>query len=160
MDPIDMPDGIIVKAYSVDNGVAVEWPVMSQRQGELSMTVRLFLEEILELPTGAAPPLPERHPHKSERPWPTEAPPRSLHSVELVVTEGLGFAGLREPSAAERERGASVSPAGWAADDARPGPMMVHAFRFGLDRAGDGPERPWAEFRAALLEEAERHRPR
>lgn len=38
MDPIDIPDGIIVKAYSVDNGVAVELPVASQRQGELSMT--------------------------------------------------------------------------------------------------------------------------
>jgi hypothetical protein len=161
-DLADWPAHLSVTARSTEVGVAVEWPnrVDSARRQELSFAVRDFCEGIGELTTGEAPTVPKSHPHRCELRPPTPPRPQRLRVVQLLVATDIDIPTIREPSANDRlRRGAAVGPRPRSEGaGAEPGPLTVHAFRFGPEAAKhlgvQGPERPWSEFKQALVREA------
>jgi hypothetical protein len=166
-DPMDQPGTLIVWARSGVDGVEIEWPDCS-RPVELSRTVQLFCQGIAELTTGGSPSLPEAHPHHHELPPPSPPRPQRIRNLALVVTEGVDHLGPREPTAEDRLRGARVEPRHLPRGESDPGPLLVQSLRLGSGLVGSsdpglgepvGPERPWSEFRAALLDEACRRLP-
>lgn len=165
-----VPGALVVRAWSTDAGVAVEWPKAVPRSAALSAAVEQFCRGLVDGgdPRGAVQPdPPPGHPDRGEMaggppPWATAGPAPSvlLRYVELQVTDGLAALGLLEPTAAERAHGAAIGP-----DTTPAGPMIVHAFALTPELVEDGPDqpvgpgRPWGEFRHALIDEAGRHRP-
>ncbi len=161
-----VPGALVVRAWSTEAGVAVEWPKAVPRPARaLSFAVEQFCRGLAAGgdPRGAVEPdPPPDHPHRNEMaggppPWARASPAPSvlLRYVELQVTDGLAALGLREPTAAERAHGAVIEP-----DTTPAGPMIVHAFALTPELVDDdpdqpvGPGRPWGEFRQALIDEA------
>ena len=151
-------DVVLIKAWSEASGVMVEWPSEARRPDELALTVREFCHQVSDLSSGGVLELPARHPHHHEL-RPLATPDQQLFCcVELSIAEGFGFLGLTEPSAEERLHGARIEPGRSVVDDTEPGPLMIRSFRYGPNlegfEAATGPDRPWSEFKAALLNEA------
>lgn len=165
-----VPGGLVVRAWSTPDGVSVRWPEGASRPLALSAAVEQFCRELADAgyPRGVGrADLPPGHPHRDDEagrppPWPTAGPDPAIliRYVELQVTDGVAARGLREPTAAERARGAAIGPGAAPA-----GAMIVHAFALTPELVEDpghqaaDPGRPWAEFCQALIDEAVRRRP-